>query len=248
VATLIHITKAENEKSIVNSGLKIGKYSGGLYFMPRIQNFLISHQWARELKRSGVKNFIAVDFKIPGSEQVWFGKYNEGHSKLALNQAIKEFMAKEDQLGYEFFIERKVLSSEISNIRKISKPMGWRYEPNAHGKKPCPCPMCIQGGGFKTASLKEKRDVALSREEAKEILNSSNDDDKLVIAIERMQGKWRKESPKYLERLIQSNDEYVLYSLVELLAEYRHPLAKTYLSILAEGEDEDSSELARKYL
>lgn len=216
--------------------------------MPRIPNFLISHQWTRELKRLGIKNFIAVDFKLPKKEEVWFGKYFRGHNRLPLNQAVAEFMANEDQVGYEFFIERKVLPSEISGIRKIPKPMGWRYEPNAHGKVPCPCPMCIQPGGFKTADLKEKRQLEITREEAREILLHSNDESKLVEALERMQGKWRKESPEYLERLLQSTDEYVLYALVELLAEHRHALAKSYLAILAENEDEDSSELARKCL
>jgi hypothetical protein len=248
VATLIHITKAENESSIVRNGVKVGKHNSGIYFMPRVPGFLISHQWARELKRSGVKNFIAVDFKLPKTEEVWFGKYIEGHSKVQLSQAVEEFMANEEQFGYEFFIERKILPSEISGIRTIPKPMGWRYEPNAHGKEPCPCPVCIQAGGFKTANLKERREPKTSREEARETLLHSNDEDKLVEALERMQGKWRKESPEYLKRFLQSTDEYVLYALVELLAEHRHPLAKSYLSILAGSEDEDSSELARKCL
>ena len=248
MAVLVHITKAENKKSILRSGIKVGKYSKSLYFMPHTQNFLISHQWARELKRCGVKNFIAIDFRLPKIEEVWFGKYFEGHKKLPLNIAIEIFLAQDDKYGYEFILERKVEAKEIINTRIIQKPMGWRYEPNSHGKQPCPCPMCILRGGYRTSGLKEKNDSNISRQKAQIILKESHDDNELVEALERMQGKWRKESPEYLKRLINSQDEYVLYSLVELLAQYRHPLAKEYLTILANNEDEDSSQLARQCL
>ena len=248
MAVLVHITKAENEKSIIGSGIKTGKHTGCIYFMPHTPDFLISHQWARELKRYGVKNFLAVDFKLPKDEEVWFGRYFEGHKKYKLNQAIEIFLSQEKQYGYEFILERKVQPNEIVKTRTIPKPMGWRYEPNSHGKEPCPCPMCILKGGFKTSALKEKYNPNISREEARQILVESNDTDKIVEALERMQGKWRKESPEYLERLVTAQDEYVLYALVELLAAHRHPLAKEYLQILASNEDEDSSELARKCL
>ena len=248
MAVLVHITKAENKNNILRSGIKTGKYSKSLYFMPLIQDFLISHQWARELKRNGIKNFMAIDFKLPKDEPIWFGKYFEGHKKLPLNIAIGMFLDQEEKYGYEFILERKVEPKEIIKTRTIQKPMGWRYEPNAHGKEPCPCPMCILKGGYKTANLKEKVTPNISRQKARIILNESNDDDELVEALERMQGKWRRESPEYLKRLISSQDEYVLYALVELLAEHRHPLAIDYLEILARNQDEDSSELAKKCL
>jgi hypothetical protein len=168
--------------------------------------------------------------------------------KLPLNIAIKTFLSKEEKYGYEFILERKVELSEIIKTRIIPKPMGWRYEPNLHGKEPCPCPMCILKGGFRTSGLKEKYDPSISRKNARAILQKSNDNEDIVGALERMQGKWRKESPEYLERLIKSQDEYVLYALVKLLVLHRHPLAKEYLEVLAKNQDEDSSELARQCL
>jgi len=216
--------------------------------LPHLQEFMISHQWARELKRYGVKNFIAVDFKISNSEEIWFGKYAENHEKMPLNKAINIFMSKEDKLGYEFFIERKISSKEIVKIRKIQKPMGWRYEPDSHGKKPCPCPMCIQRGGYKTNRLKEKTEYNISKKEAREILVTSTDPDELWEAVDRLKGKWKKESPEYLKRLISFDDEYLLYSLVELVSEYRHPETKELLKILSKSTDEDARELAIKYL
>jgi len=61
--------------------------------------------------------------------------------------------------------------------------MGWRYEPEAQGKKPCPCLMCIQSGGYKTNKLKEKFEKQYSRKEAKEILISSTNEDELCEAL-----------------------------------------------------------------
>ena len=246
--TLVHISSTENEKRIVRSGIKPGKYSGVIYFMPHTKDFLISHQWARELKRSGIKIFIAVDFKLKGDEKVWFGKYNESHKQMSLSNAIAQFLDEEDKLGYEFFIERKIDPNEILRTRNIPKPMGWRYEPKAHGKKPCPCPMCIQRGGFKTNSLKEKTEAPFSRARAKEIILNSSDENELIEAIIRLKGKWKKESPQFLERLLDIEDEYILYELVGLVHEYRHPLASVYMEKLSISDDEDVKELAREYL
>ena len=248
MSVLVHISKAENEKSILRSGIKPGKHSNIVYFMPHLKEFLISHQWARELKRFGIKNFIAVDFKIPNNEEIWFGRYTDGHKKLALNKAIRMYMDTDDKLGYEFFIERKIEPKEILKTRSIRKPMGWRYEPEAHGKKPCPCPMCIQSGGYKTYKLKEKTEYNISRKEAKEIISVSNDADELYEAVTRLQGKSRKESPEYLARLISIDDEYLLYSLVELIAEHRHPKSIELLKDISKLTDEDARELAINYL
>jgi len=162
--------------------------------------------------------------------------------------AIAKFLSLEKKYGYEFILERKVEPKEIIKTRHIPKPMGWRYEPNAHGKAPCPCPMCILSGGFKTSALKEKCVPDISRKDARTVLQESQDSEEINDALRRMQGKWRKESPEYLQHLLHSQDEFVLYSLVELLAEHRHPLAKEYLAELAKNDDEDSSELARQCL
>jgi hypothetical protein len=247
MALLVHITSLDNEKRIKRSGIKAGP-SNVVFFMPHMKEFLISHQWAREIKRFGIKNFIAIDFKISTDEMIWFGRYNEDHQKTTLGKAIGLLMSAEDKLGYEFFIERNITPKELVKFRKIPKPMGWRYEPNAHGKRPCPCPMCIQFGGYKTSGLKEHNEEEMTRLQAKQIVETSNNEDELSDAVRRLQGKWKRESPEYLERLLTFTDEYLLYDLVELLAEYRHPLTKKYLRLLAASDDEDASQLAIGYL
>jgi len=241
MARLVHITAEENKKKILNSGIKPNKY-GLVYFMPHMESMTISHQWARELKRSGIKNFIAIDFKLPKEEMVWFGKYSRQHKLMPLNQAISLFIEEEDQLGFEFFIERKVLTKEITKVRHILKPMGWRYQPHAHGIKPCPCPMCIQSGGYKTNALKEKPEITMSRNEAKEIIAKSTNEDELWDAVQRLKGKWKKYSPEYLEHLLTSNEEYFLSDLIELIVEHRHPLSIDYLNRLVVHQNEDVRE------
>ncbi|MGI0119420.1 hypothetical protein [Zooshikella sp. RANM57] len=243
MAVLVHITSIENEASIKRTGIK-PDYRNVVFFMPHMKDFLISHQWARELKRQGIKNFAAVDFKIPNDEEIWFGKYHLQHEKMKLNRAISLFMYAEDKLGYEFFIDRKIEPNEILKFRKIPKPMGWRYQPHAHGKKPCPCPMCMQAGGYKTRSLKEIESESITKAEAIEIIATSSDEDALWEAVCRLQGKWKKDSPQFLERLLNFTDEFLLCDLIELLSEYRHPLAKEYLVRLTQSSCDDVSELA----
>lgn len=244
---LVHITAAENEKKILSAGIKPIKH-GYIYFMPHLNNFLISHQWARELKRWGVKNFMAIDFKLPDDELVWYGKYSVQHKKMPLNQAISLFLQEPDPLGFEFCIERKISPKEIVKTRHIPKPMGWRYTPQAHGTKPCPCPMCLQKGGYKTQSLKEQSKTTLSRNEAKEIIAKSNDEAKIHDAIIRLRGKWKKYSPEYLEHLMASNDEYMLYDLILLLIEHKHPKTIEYLNQLTQHPIDETKEDAREEL
>lgn len=247
MAVLVHITSIENEAAIKRAGIKPG-YRNVVFFMPHMKDCFISHQWARELKRFGIKNFAAVDFKIPDDEEIWFGKYHLQHEKMELNKAISLFLNTEDKLGYEFFIDRKIEPREIIKIRKIPKPMGWRYQPHAHGKKPCPCPRCLQAGGYKTKKLKEIESESITKAEAMEIIATSNDEDELWEAVRRLQGKWKKGSPQILERILSFNDEYLLCDLIELLSEYRHPLAKEYLIRLTESTCDDVSELAYEKL
>lgn len=247
MATLIHITDEKYEKSILKNGIKIGKDNKVVYFMPLFKDYLISHQWARELKRWGTKNFMAVYFKIKSDEVVWFGHYNKKHEQMKLSEAMKRFLELDDPLGYEFTIERKIIPKEIVKIRHITKPMGWRYKPHIHGEEPSSSPMILQAGGYKTVALKEKVDK-LSYKEAKEILIKSDDVEELLSALYDFMGKKRRESPIYLERLLAIDDEWLLYALVQCLAEFRDPLAREYLTILASSNDEDVAELAKEYL
>lgn len=148
MTTLVHIADAKLAARITRAGLTPGKATRVVYFMPVLRDHFISHQWLRELKRSGVRTLVGVYFKLPSEEVVWAGKYNEPHQPIALGLAVRQLMDLVDPLGYEMFIQRKITASEITSVRNLPQKIGWRYQPHAHGKKPCGCPACLPRGSY----------------------------------------------------------------------------------------------------
>ncbi|GGF26991.1 hypothetical protein [Hymenobacter cavernae] len=73
--TLIHLADEKETKRIIRGGIKGGKYQKGVFFMPLTSDFFVSHQWLRELRRSGVQSYVGIYFKLPDEEEVWFGEY-----------------------------------------------------------------------------------------------------------------------------------------------------------------------------
>lgn len=142
---LVHLTDEKQSKKILNAGIKSGKMLNGIYCMPVLPNFYVSHQWLRELKSGGAKTFVGVYFRLPSSEKVYAGKYNERHRHITLGEAIKEIMTLQDPLGYELIIDRKIEASEIKSIKHLPQTLGWRYMPDSHNSKPCNCEFCLRG-------------------------------------------------------------------------------------------------------
>lgn len=143
--TLVHLADEKDAKKILNGGVKTGRYKQGVYCMPVLQNFYVTHQWLRELKRNGAKTFVGIYFKIPSSEMVFAGKYGKPHKHIPLGQAIKEIMEMDDPLGYELIIDRKIEAKEITKIKHLPQTLGWRYMPGSKVKKPCNCEYCLRG-------------------------------------------------------------------------------------------------------
>lgn len=152
---LVHLADENESASIRKNGIKVGKYRPGVYCMPVLPDFYISHQWLRELKRRGVKTYIGIYFRINATEMVFAGKYNEPHKYQTLGQAIKEIMSTNDPLGYELIIDRKILPGEIKKIRRLPQTTGWRYKPDAKGTKPCTCDYCIKSS-IKANKIRKK--------------------------------------------------------------------------------------------
>lgn len=125
--------------------------------MPVTQDFYISHQWLRELKRRGIRTLVGVYFKLNSSELVWYAKYNEAHKKVELGNALSEFLKTDDKMGFEFILDRKVEAKEIGKIKQLPQNIGWRYKPDSHASGlSCACPMCITPGET-NSSKKRKR-------------------------------------------------------------------------------------------
>jgi len=96
----VHLADEREAASIRKNGIKVGKHQQGIFCMPVLQNFYVSHQWLRELKRSGARTYVGVYFKLDSKELVYAGKYNQEHRHISFGEAIKEIMSLEDPLGY----------------------------------------------------------------------------------------------------------------------------------------------------
>ena len=146
MATFIHIADKNDQASIKRSGIKTAKGSRVVCAVPVIPNFSTTHQWARELKRGGARSLICVQFKIPDDEIVWIGKYNEKHLEMTASEAAGVFLAHTGPMGFEVIIKRKITPEEITRIYNAPRVTGWRYSPEAKGRKPfCHCKFCNRG-------------------------------------------------------------------------------------------------------
>ncbi len=123
--------------------------------MPVLQNFIVTHQWLRELRRRGQRSYCGVYFRIPDHEIVLLGHYNSDHVEISAAAAVGIMMKADDPLGMQILVERRIDAKEIVKIRPLPHVIGWRYFPKAHGQKPCPCPVCVRRGQPFSRKLRE---------------------------------------------------------------------------------------------
>jgi hypothetical protein len=149
VATLVHLADARDARRIERNGLAPGKFRDpdrrGVYAMPVLPNYFMSHQWMRELKRRGLRTMVAVQFRVPDREPVLVGHYNAKHTPMSASRAVRVVMDAPDARGYEVLIPRKIDAKAIVAIRPVNRVVGWRFYPEAHGKPVCGCPACSKG-------------------------------------------------------------------------------------------------------
>jgi len=117
----------------------------GIFAMPVTRNFYVSHQWLRELKRRGQGPIAGVYFRVADDETVWVGHYNQSHQSMTAVQALALIANQETPEGYQVIVPRRISRAEIHRVRLLPQVVGWRYQPGAHGKRPCPCPICVRG-------------------------------------------------------------------------------------------------------
>jgi hypothetical protein len=151
---LVHLADEKEVSRIRKNGIKIGKHRTGVFCMPVLNDFYVTHQWLRELKRSGVQTIVAIYFKVSRHESVWVGRYNEVHQELKIGAAIQVIQQQDEPLGFELITNRKVEPQEIVKIRRLSQTIGWRYFPKSHGTVPCVCPICVPRGSIKGKKLR----------------------------------------------------------------------------------------------
>jgi hypothetical protein len=117
----------------------------------------LSHQWARELVRFRGRVLAAVHVRVPDDEPVSVGHYSgEGLRECTAAQAVAVVAGLDDPRGWEIFLSRAVARREIHAIRLLARPVGWRYFPDAHGRRPCPCPVCPSPGEYGARSIRRR--------------------------------------------------------------------------------------------
>jgi len=156
---LVHIADARDKRAVDRAGIvpwnRRRGAAWGVYAMPVLPNYFISHQWLRELKRRGMRTLVGVYFRLSSGEPVVIGHYNGTHAPMTVGRAIRIVMDAADARGYEIVVPRKVEATEIHAIRPVSQLAGWRYYPDAHRKPVCGCPVCVPPGTIKSKKLRE---------------------------------------------------------------------------------------------
>ena len=163
MALFVHLTSEKDSEAILRSGIKprrIGEgaldgYERIVFAMPVTNDFYISHQWLRELKRSGQRTIVGVYFRIPDDQPVMVGHYNQAHAEMTASEAAGLIFNLEEAEGYEVVIPRKIEANEIHKIKALPHVLGWRYYPEAKNRKPCGCPVCIGRGEIKSKRIRE---------------------------------------------------------------------------------------------
>ena len=151
MAQFVHLAAERDSRSIVRTGIKVARKNRalrGVFAHPQTENFVVSHQWMRELRRSRGLSFVGVRFRIPDTERVWIGKFNGEHMDVTAAEAVGIARQHTDPLGLEVIIPRPIRAKEIESIYAPPKVTGWRYYPSAKGRKPCGCSYCQRGEPF----------------------------------------------------------------------------------------------------
>ena len=117
----------------------------GVFALPVVQSFLLSHQWVRELKRRGHRTAVGVYFKLPTTERVWAGLYNKPKQEMTAGEAAAALRGMQ-KFGFEVIIPRSITAASITSVRMLPQKLGWRYYPDAHVRGIfCGCEYCMRG-------------------------------------------------------------------------------------------------------
>ena len=166
----VHLTSHRNLPSVRRGGIRPTKGASGVYALPVTRNFNVSHQWLRELRRSGGGTILGVYFRIPDDEIVEIGHYNSIALKMRAAEAVALMMAAEERPadaaraadqkiravrerrrlptspeGFEVVIARRIAPAEILRVKPLPQVVGWRYAPGSNGRPPCACMCCERG-------------------------------------------------------------------------------------------------------
>jgi hypothetical protein len=154
----VHLAPEPVVARILQNGIRRSRarssLPSGVFAMPVGRSFYASHQWLRELKRSGQRTIVAVYFRIRDDEQVWLGHFGREHYQMSASEAAGHMMAAGEQAGLQVVVPRRIEAAEILRTKAVSQVVGWRYYPDAHGSRPCGCPGCLAPGEIKSRAIR----------------------------------------------------------------------------------------------
>ena len=155
----VHIADERDVASIKRSGLRLARSveraGAGIFALPVISNFLLTHQWVRELKRQGFRTAVGIYFRVPADQIVLVGQYNDQKLPCTAAEAASRFRSVA-KFGFESIVPRSIVSREIQAIRSLPQTLGWRYFPDAHAKGIfCGCEYCMKGQ-FKSRKIRDR--------------------------------------------------------------------------------------------
>ncbi|MDG4826416.1 HEAT repeat domain-containing protein [Asanoa sp. WMMD1127] len=233
MADFVHITGAGPARRMRRTGIAArshGRAGGrGVYCMPVLPSFTLTHQWVRELRRWHPGVLAAVHLRVPDDERVTVGHYGAEPVEMTAAQAVATVRGLSDPRGHEVFVPRAIASAEVRRVRDVPQGMGWRYQPGAHGRRPCPCPVCLRPGTFKVARLRRRFDEPESpsapKGELMARLRAATTADEIVDVLWEL-GRRRRGGAEELAYLVDHPDPDVRDALHSVLRVYRGPGAK----------------------
>jgi hypothetical protein len=165
MAMFVHLTSAANAPRIRRSGIRAAS-SGqgdarGVYCFPVLPSYTLTHQWLRELARFGSRGgLVAVHIRLDDTQYVLAGSYTDrardARATVTAAEAVRRISALEDPRGWEVFVPRAIQPREVHRIRTAPQVVGWRYQPDTHGIRPCTCFGCRVRGGYGARRLRER--------------------------------------------------------------------------------------------
>ncbi|WP_326687109.1 MULTISPECIES: HEAT repeat domain-containing protein [unclassified Streptomyces] len=165
MAMFVHLTSAANAPRIRRSGIRaVSRGQGearGVYCFPVLPSYTLTHQWLRELARSGSRGgLVAVHVRLDDAQRVLVGSYSDRargtQTGITAAEAVRRIAALEDPRGWEVFVPRAIRPREVHRVRAAPQVAGWRYWPKAHGVRPCTCFGCRVRGEYGARRLRER--------------------------------------------------------------------------------------------
>ncbi|MEY9859929.1 hypothetical protein ABH935_005563 [Catenulispora sp. GAS73] len=256
MAWFVHLTPEKNSARVRRSGLSPVSRSRsddprpGLFCTPLLADYTLTYQWSREIKRWKSPRLVGVHFRIPDDTAVTVGYYGDAPQEVTAAQAVARFLSlsPEEMRGYEVFLPRGVDAKEIRRIRSLQRPIGWRYRPNAHGYKPCPCPACMNAGEYRISQIRDKssyydRSHIRPRQEVLEKLRIAQDSTEIIDLLDELQGRGQADAFR-IAHLADHPDPAVREALAYALCGFNKKVAAELLEKLRSDPVKDVREAA----